>query len=309
MKYRGQQSSSRENKVFVSHEKKKKKNFKCHHCDEVGHIKKYCKKYHEELAAKKKEKSHNTRANQSDSDEEYVGLLACHALASACDPSVKSNSWIVDSGATCHMTNDYSIFVSYEEIKDPIPVMLGDDTPLEAIGRGDISVRMKLNNDKCRVLTLKNVLHVPKLAYNLLSVSTATKAGKKTIFSENTCEIIDAKGKLVATGKRNGKLYYLDCDPNVSVANIAKSDVNTWHRRFGHLSIPNLKYLAKEKLVENLDFKSSEDQFFCEPCAMSKIHRFKFPKNTNKKLCQKPLELVHSDVCGKINTPSLGGSE
>ena len=58
--------------------------------------------------------------------------------------------------------------------------------------------------------TLHDVLLVPDLAYNLISVTAAAKRGKVTTFSEIRCEIRDSKSKLVATGHREGSLYYLD---------------------------------------------------------------------------------------------------
>ena len=61
--------------------------------------------------------------------------------------------------------------------------------------------------EKC---TLHDVLLVPDLAYNLLSVTSASKKGKVTTFSKMRCEIRDAKSKLIASGCREGSLYYLD---------------------------------------------------------------------------------------------------
>ena len=51
-------------------------------------------------------------------------------------------------------------------------------------------MKMKLPNGRTRQCTLHNVLFVPKLAYNLLSVSRATEAGKVTEFTDKTCQIL-----------------------------------------------------------------------------------------------------------------------
>ena len=47
---------------------------------------------------------------------------------------------------------------------------------------------------------------------------------------------------------------------------------------------------------------------FCESCVEGKHHTSKFPVNKSKR-AQEPLDIVHSDVCGKINERSLSGAE
>jgi transposase InsO family protein len=75
------------------------------------------------------------------------------------------------------------------------------------------------------------------------------------------------------------------------------------------LSGSGLKKLIKDKMVHGLTSKDipNEDEF-CETCTQGKIHRLPFPTEGGNRATA-PLELVHSDVCGKINTKSLGGGE
>ncbi|MCO5613004.1 hypothetical protein L7F22_067277 [Adiantum nelumboides] len=44
----------------------------------------------------------------------------------------------------------------------------------------------------------------------------------------------------------------------------------------------------------------------CEACMMGKQHRQPFPQEASR--AKAPLELVHTDLCGKMNTTALGGS-
>ena len=67
------------------------------------------------------------------------------------------------------------------------------------------------SGNKVRMFKLSNVLYVPELKYNLLSVSMASRAGKKVQFDNDGCEIIDASSSMVVgTGTRVGNLYYID---------------------------------------------------------------------------------------------------
>ena len=53
----------------------------------------------------------------------------------------------------------------------------------------------------------ENVLLVPKLSFNILSVSKASKAGKTTKFDNSGCEIINKERKVIAYATRVGSLY------------------------------------------------------------------------------------------------------
>jgi len=81
-----------------------------------------------------------------------------------------------------------------------------------------------------------------------------------------------------------------------------------WHRRYGHLGIQNIKKLVNEDMVIGITCDTAEDVGVCEPCAEGKHHRTKFPTDGGKR-SDSILGLVHSDVCGKMSTPSLGGGQ
>ena len=76
----------------------------------------------------------------------------------------------------------------------------------------------------------------------------------------------------------------------------------------GHLGAQILKKLASENLVEGFNFNAKKDLEFCDACIQGKLHRCSFPSSGATK-ASKPLGLVHSDVCGKINTKACGGAE
>ena len=57
--------------------------------------------------------------------------------------------------------------------------------------------------------------------------------------------------------------------------------------------------------VNGADFKTASTSF-CEPCALGKQHRLPFPTSTSA--TTKPLELLHTDLCGPMPITSLGGS-
>ena len=94
------------------------------------------------------------------------------------------------------MVSTKEAFSSLDMSKDP-PIVLGDDSLIESLGKG----RIDLDHDQ-----FSNVLYVPGLASNLLSVyqMTHTRYPKKVIFSPDEFEITEiSSGKVIAKGVAN----------------------------------------------------------------------------------------------------------
>ena len=99
----------------------------------------------------------------------------------------ESDFWLIDSGASFHMTPHREWFSEYEKYNGN--VFLGDDSPKKIMGRG----RVKLLLNDGRIRTLPGVLHIPGLARNLISVSKMADVGVKTIFEKDRCKMIQGE--------------------------------------------------------------------------------------------------------------------
>lgn len=87
----------------------------------------------------------------------------------------------VDSGATAHMCNDRNLFdhIGKPTGKSSVFVGNGQETPMAGLG----SVRTKIIVDRsAKVARLKDVLVVPKVIFNVLSVITMRKTVLKFLF-------------------------------------------------------------------------------------------------------------------------------
>lgn len=84
------------------------------------------------------------------------------------------------------MCKDKSFFSELRMLKDVQEVSLGDGHVLEATAEGTVPLEMLLPDGSKQKCSLKNVLLIPKLAYNLLSISRSTKAGKTFEFRETS---------------------------------------------------------------------------------------------------------------------------
>ena len=218
------------------------------------------------------------------------------------------NKWIIDSGATSHICNSEKSFVKLHKFKSLHPVTLGDGRSLNAIGYGVVTLTMELR--KC---DLHDVLLVPDLSYNLVSMSKATEAGKTVEFSNDVCSITNQWGKKIATASRISGLYYVDCQSNSCQVNTVRvkgqeSKKSTWHRRVGHLSESSLQKLVKIKMADGFNYNPQKKIDFCKSCMEGKIHRQPFSIDGGKRSTEL-LGLVHSNICGLLNVKSLRGAK
>jgi hypothetical protein len=85
----------------------------------------------------------------------------------------------------------------------------GDDTVLEAIGKGNIKATMQVRG-KLSHTTITQVLHVPKMKNSVISVSKLIFEGFKVEFDKDGCKVNDARGGVVAEAQRDKNLYLLN---------------------------------------------------------------------------------------------------
>ena len=163
------------------------------------------------------------------------------------------------------------MFDQLEDLKHPIDVSIS----WRLLAEGLYFWIMKLSGQKWNECRLLDILYMPLLSYNQLSISKVTDLGN-TIDFEKGCQIYNAKGKLIAEELKVGSLYYFNCsmcNAKVSVSK-HKTENNIWHRRFGHLGIQSLQRLARSKNSEGIWFWCIKE---CKACVEGKYQRSHFP--------------------------------
>ena len=88
-------------------------------------------------------------------------------------------------------------------------VQVGDGKLLVAEGQADIILDLKFPSGNLVKCKLKNVLYVPELAHNLISVSQITRDGKVVKFYDSSCTIFHGE-KIIAHGSKINNLFILD---------------------------------------------------------------------------------------------------
>jgi len=127
-------------------------------------------------------------------------------------------------------------------------VETGDDSahPIAHVGK----VPLSMQDGKMKYLA--DVLHVPNITKNLVSVGQMVEQGLQVRFNPQGCFVEDFKDqcRLVAKGNRNGRMFTLDVSmPQVKAAMFAHgtgviADIDIWHKRIGHVNVQRVEVYA-----------------------------------------------------------------
>lgn len=150
--------------------------YSCTHCGETGHIKNRCYEivgYPEWWDFSKKPRKKIGKAAVATTEDEHPSTGASANVAQTgivgkafVSPALSTNdTWIIDTGATDHMTNNPKSVKNFNSSSQAV-ISTADGSLTPVIGEGSVVLS--------DTLTLDSVLVVPSLSHNLLSVSQIT---------------------------------------------------------------------------------------------------------------------------------------
>lgn len=210
--------------------------------------------------------------------------------------------WYLDSGCSSHMTGDRSLFIDFDQ-NFSSEVKLGDGKLHRSKGKGSIAVQTKGGNKKI----INDVLYVPNLTSNLLSVGQLLQRGYSVFFEDEKCIIFDRRSNctIAIISMSSNKVFPLSLSLEEKVAYTSENfdQSQLWHLRYSHLNWKGLQLLKQKNMVIGLPEIEAKAQI-CEGCVYGKMHRCPFPKTTWR--AKAPLELIHADIWGPSRTLSLG---
>ena len=151
----------------------------CNYCHKLGHTRRECKKL---LNRNRRFQSAHV-ASASNTLEQLVVLSAdayAKLLKPASTPTTtlaklgkpdtclmsSSSNWVIDSGATDHMTRNSSLFTTFQSHPSTSTVTLADGSKSYVLGSGTIN--------PTPLIPLTYVLSLPHFSFNLISVSKLT---------------------------------------------------------------------------------------------------------------------------------------
>ena len=256
-------------------------------------------------------------------DQTYQPTMNNHLAAMVATPStVGDESWYMDTGATHHLTPNLNKLNSHTPFAGSDKVMVGNGNRLNISNIGHSTI-----SSASRSLNLKNILHVPQLTTNLISVNRLCTDNNVTVeFFTNGFVVKDqASKKALLQGNLNYGLYklsssapsrrYQDPDDNKLAGRTSlttevpcmsstlqlSNKADLWHFRLGH---PAHKIV--NKVLSACSLPPEHWASVCEPCQMAKSHRLPFTLSESR--ASQPFALVHSDLWGPAPVVGTNGA-
>jgi GAG-pre-integrase domain/Integrase core domain len=266
---------------------------KCHHCKKRGHMRKDYKKFKNYLVKK---------GNDFNS-------MICESLL----VDILLNTWWVDTGAYVHITNSLQGFLSVRMLQKgekKLKVANGLEVEVETVG----TLRLILKSGF--ILDLDDVVYIPSMIRNLISVSRLDVCGFMFQFRNNELRLY-RNSKYIGSGLLCDNLYKLCLDYSFSesLLFLNVTDVKhgikrnreggysskLWHYRLGHISRDRMQRLIKNEILPTLVFSDFDN------CI--EYVKGKFVKGNKIGAIRSGglLEIIHTDICGHFPTLSLNG--
>lgn len=263
--------------------------FKCFKCKKRGHKANECP-----------DRS-NTEPRKGESKETKN---AFHAVLLSKDRQLSSHEWYIDSGASQHMTPNAGL-LSETKTTSAKEIVAANNAKMSAFQSGKVTLRVNESN-----IEVNDVLHVPELSANLLSISKIVKSGNRVTFDKDGCSIYNGSNVRLALLKETDGVYRLRSEKIECLLSPGSSTTVSaidWHRRLGHINYSDLCKM-RDGIVDGVKFADGETSLRnCEACQKGKQSRQPFKSSGTKS--SDILELVHSDLCGPMENASIGGAK
>jgi len=170
---------------------------KCNKCNQLGHEAIICRNQSEQQDVNQSEQK-DVDAQFANEEEDVL------FIATGFSNNISSASWLIDSGCTNHMTYDKKLFKKLKPSKIS-KVKIGHGGHISVKGIGTIAVATHSGTK-----TITDVLYVPNIDQNLLSVGQLLQKGFQVFFEDNHCLIKDATGQDLFKVQMRGKSFSVD---------------------------------------------------------------------------------------------------
>jgi len=142
--------------------------------------------------------------------EEHLFVATCFAS------DITSETWLIDSGCTHHMTHDKSMFVKLHKTRFS-KVRIGNGDYIEVQGISDIVI----DSDSGKRI-ISDVLYVPEIDQNLLSVGQLLEKDYADVFKDKTCEVFDSIDIKLMSIKMKDKSFSTNIQTDLAYSSAAK---------------------------------------------------------------------------------------
>lgn len=250
----------------------------------------------------KSETTMNTKDEAVMTVRDEVTQSIAYGDGEATEVGSKNYLWLLDSGATSHMANKKTMFDNIENDKRDILLADKEGKKLTSNGKGEVVMSQSSIDERIR---LKNVLCVPDINVNLLSVAKIADYGYNMKFDKHGAIIYKNGEKIKMEAVREGNTYYVKSSIINNEAAAAMKDLDVWHQKLGHANKRMIEDTKKKDLVIGLEEERSLKKQ-CEPCLEGKMSHKTHPRLEERKT-KNIMDLWHVDLIRPIKPALCGG--
>jgi histone deacetylase 1/2 len=181
-------------------------------------------------------------------------------------------AWYMDTGATDHLTHELSKLNPRESYSGHDQVRTADGSGMHISHIGHAS----LLTHTSKTIRLLNVLHVPSVTRNLISVPKLTL--DNDVFVEVHPFHFFVKDRatrdvLLRGWSRHG-LYSLDVPAAPHVLSVVRASSSHWYSRLGHPATPIVRHVLRRHDLPLVS--SNKEPAVCDACQQGKSHQLPF---------------------------------
>ncbi|KAA5587855.1 hypothetical protein F3H15_36800, partial [Pseudomonas aeruginosa] len=147
-----------------------KKIIKCYKCKKIGHFKNQCPELKEKQVNAFSAAFFHSEFNRED--------------------------WYIDSGASAHMTSSKENLLQVRKVHDMKEIIVANNMTVPVVCAGNSQITTVVNNPQFDI-KVNNILYIPNLTTNLLSVSQLIARGNKVSFKSDVCYIHNQRNELI----------------------------------------------------------------------------------------------------------------
>jgi hypothetical protein len=213
---------------------------------------------------------------------------------------------LYDSGATRHISPYKSDFSSYKPLSPPVFLNTANQQCFPAVGTGTLTIRVP-NEGTESELALRNTLHVPSIAYTLVSLRALDEEGYHAHIGDGRLKIVSPEGEQLGQIPCTMHHLYKVTHAPESTHTVELISIMELHRRMGHIAVASARKLVESGAITGIELDPNSQEHDCDACIFARATCLPVPKVHISTPAQRFGDEIHTNVWGPASISTRQG--